>query len=171
MEYDIHDGMETRNHKLVEKYIMTNKLHKMYLERELNKSGVYRSQHQILMYISRFPNASQKEIATRQHVSTATIAVSLKKMEKGGYISRVTDKDDNRYNQICITPKGRAVVEGSEKVFRKVENALFAGFTDEELNQFEDFLDKVRLNLEYLFQESEVKTEKESLEDDRYETI
>lgn len=156
------DGLETRNHKLVEKYIMANKLHRMYLERELNKSGVYRSQHQLLMYISRFPNASQKEIATRQHVSTATIAVSLKKMEKGGYISRVTDKNDNRYNQICITPKGQAIVEGSEKIFRKVENALFTGFSEEELNQFEEFLDKVRLNLEYLFQESDINTENHS---------
>ena len=102
MNDNFHDGSETRNQKLVEKYIMANKLHRMYLQRELNKSGVYRSQHQILMFISKFPNASQKEIANRQHVSTATIAVSLKKMEKGGYISRVTDKDDNRYNQICI---------------------------------------------------------------------
>lgn len=159
MSCDFHDNMETRNHKLVEKYFMANKLHRMYLERELNKSGVYRSQHQILMFISRCPNASQKEIANRQHVSTATIAVSLKKMEKGGYISRVADKDDNRFNQICITPKGQAVVEGSEKIFKKVENALFAGFTDEELDQFEGFLDKVRLNLEYLFQESDTKTE------------
>ncbi len=159
MSCDFHDNMETRNHELVEKYFMANKLHRMYLERELNKSGVYRSQHQILMFISRCPNASQKEIANRQHVSTATIAVSLKKMEKGGYISRVADKDDNRFNQICITPKGQAVVEGSEKIFKKVENALFAGFTDEELDQFEGFLDKVRLNLEYLFQESDSKTE------------
>ena len=159
MNCDFHDNMETRNHELVEKYFMANKLHRMYLGRELNKSGVYRSQHQILMFISRCPNASQKEIANRQHVSTATIAVSLKKMEKGGYISRVADKDDNRFNQICITPKGQAVVEGSEKIFKKVENALFAGFTDEELDQFEGFLDKVRLNLEYLFQESDTKTE------------
>ena len=68
MNDNFRDGSETRNQKLVEKYIMANKLHRMYLERELNKSGVYRSQHQILMFISKFPNASQKEIANRHHV-------------------------------------------------------------------------------------------------------
>lgn len=156
MFYTIKENFESRKHKLVEKYIMANKLHKMYLEREVAQTGVYRSQHQILMYIAANPNASQKEIATRQHVSTATIAVSLKKLEKGGYISRSADKKDNRFNQICITPKGRAVVEGSIQIFQKVEDALFAHFTEEELNQFEGYIDRVRLNLEYLLQENSV---------------
>lgn len=144
---------ESRNYRLVKKYMMTNKLHRMYLDRELNKSGVYRSQHQILMYIARFPNASQKEIAGHQNVSTATIAVSLKKLEKGGYISRVSNESDNRFNQICITPKGRAVVEKSCQIFHKVEDALFEGFDEEDFERFEGYLDRLRLNLEHLLQE------------------
>ena len=155
MYCDLNRDYESRKHKLIEKYMMTNKLHKVYLERELNKSGVYRSQHQILMYIARYPNASQKEIADRQHVSTATIAVSLKKLEKGGYIRRSADKQDNRFNQICITPKGQAVVEGSFRIFKKVEDSLFQGFGDEELDQLEGLIDRVRLNMEYLLQESD----------------
>lgn len=151
---------ESREHKLIEKYIMVNKLHKVYLERELNNSGVFRSQHQILMYIAKYSKASQKEIADRMHVSTATIAVSLKKLEKGGYISRSAAKQDNRYNQICITPKGQAVVDGSMEVFKKVERSIFKGFTDSELKQFEEMIDRVRLNMEYLIQEIDpVKTE------------
>ena len=148
-------NFEPQKHKLTEKYMMTNKLYRMYLERELNRTGVFRSQHQLLMYIARYPNASQKEIALHQHVSTATIAVSLKKLEKGGYISREADRNDNRYNQICITPRGQAVVEESCKVFRRVEEAQYAGFCEAELTQFESFLDRIRLNMEYLMQEKE----------------
>lgn len=144
---------ETRNNILMEKCIMTNKIQRMYLERELNQSGVYRSQHQILMYISRYPNASQKQIAKHQHVSTATIAVSLKKLEKGGYIKRAVDENDNRFNQISITPKGQTVMKQSRKIFQKVEDALFNGFTEEEINQFEQYIERIHLNLEYLFQE------------------
>ena len=146
-------GVGSREHELLKKYINGNKMHKMYLDREVNKSGVYRSQHQILMYIARFPNASQKEIANHQQVSTATIAVSLKKLEKGGYISREVDRNDNRFNQICITPKGQAVVEESIKIFRKAEEGLFRGFSTEEKVQLEGFLDRMHLNLEYLLQE------------------
>lgn len=150
---------KSRKQSLVEKYIMVNKLHRMYLERELNKSGVYRSQHQILMCLAKHPNASQKEIASQQHVSTATIAVSLKKLEKGGYISRMADRKDNRYNQICITPKGQSVVDGSIQVFRRVEDAFFKGFSEQELDGMEEFLNRMRLNMEYLFQESETNME------------
>lgn len=159
MNFNFCDTLDPKKNRLVEKYVLTMRLHRMFLERELNKSGVFRSQHQILMHISQYPNASQKEIATRHHVSTATIAVSLKKLEKGGYIRRMTDQADNRYNQICLTDKGQAVVEDSIKVFKRLEEALFDTFSDEEMEQFESFLDRVRLNLEHLFQEQEQKAE------------
>lgn len=158
------DGLDSKKHRLIEKYAVANKLHRMYLERELNRSGVFRSQHQMLMYISRFPNASQKDIAEHQHVSTATIAVSLKKLEKGGYIKRAMDEADNRFNQICITPKGKEIVDESVKVFQKVEQSIFDAFTEEELSRFEDFLDRVRLNLEHLFQESDAKKQCSAVE-------
>ncbi len=145
---------DAKKRVLTEKYVMVMKLHRMYLDRELNHSGVYRSQNQILMHIARYPNASQREIADRQHVSTATIAVSLKKLEKGGYISRSADKQDNRFNQICLTPKGHAAVEKNKNIFSRVEEAQFRGFTDSEIDQFENFLDRIRLNLEYLMQEN-----------------
>lgn len=146
--------IQSKNHQILDKYLIVGKLHRLYLERELNRSGVFRSQHQLLMYISRFPNASQKDIANVHHVSTATVAVSLKKLEKGGYISRMMDKEDNRFNQICITPKGKAIVDESIKIFQKTENTLFKSFTDEELLMLESFFERMRFNLDCLFQES-----------------
>lgn len=148
------DEYESKKHKLVEKYIMTMKLYRLYLERELSRSGVFRSQHQMLMFISRFPNASQKDIANHQHVSTATIAVSLKKLEKGGYIKRVVDEEDNRFNQICITEKGKEIVDGGIEVFQRAEQVLFEGFTDEEIQTLDGFMERTRLNVEHLLQES-----------------
>lgn len=148
------DDGDSRAHIIIEKYIMMNKLHRAYLERELNRSGVYRSQHQLLMYISKYPNASQKDIADFHHVSTATVAVSLKKLEKGGYICRETDQEDNRFNKICITEKGRGIVEDSKKVFERMEQALFNSFSEEEMLQFEGLVDRLRLNLETLIQEA-----------------
>ena len=134
-------------HKTVEKAVYVVRLHRLLLERLLNKTGVYRSQHQILMDIARFPEASQKDIAMRHHVSTATIAVSLKKLEKGGYIIREADKADNRFNNIYMTEKGRAVIEKSNVIFQKVEEAIFAGFTQEEVVQFSACLERMQSNL------------------------
>lgn len=137
-------------HQVVMKYMNTNKLHRAILERRLNATGVYRSQHQILMCIARNPDMSQKEIADRNFVSTATIAVSLKKLEKGGYIAREMNADDNRFNQIRITEKGRKIVQHSFEYFKSTEEAMLAGFSDEELVQFCGFLDRMKDNLNHL---------------------
>ena len=72
--------------QLIDKYLRVAKHHRALMERRLSDTGVYRSQHRILMFISDNPNISQKELARMTEVSTATIAVSLKKLEKGGYI-------------------------------------------------------------------------------------
>lgn len=142
-------------HHVIETLIGVNRAHRMVLERQLNKTGVYRSQHQILMYIADNPNVSQKDIAALHHVSTATIAVSLKKLENGGYIKRVVDQKDNRFNQICITPSGKTVVENSIRCFQEAEERMFDGFSPEELGQLDTFLKKARQNLEQMLPENE----------------
>lgn len=134
-------------HHLIDKYIWIAKRHRNIIERRLTDTGVYRSQHQILMCLFDNPNISQKELADNQRVSTATVAVSLKKLEKGGYIRKEVDAQDNRYNQICITEKGKHVVEESTKIFREVEDAMLAGFSEEECRMIEDFFNRMYANL------------------------
>lgn len=143
--------------RLVRSFIAAGRLQRTVMERHLNKTGVYRSQHQILMYIAENPMASQKEIAQLYRVSTATIAVSLKKLEQGGYINRVVDRSDNRCNQIFITEKGKDVVEKSAGYFRQLEFLMFQDFTEEELECFQRSLDRIRYNLCSLLPESERK--------------
>ena len=113
------------------------------MERRLDGTGVYRSQHQILMFVSDNPNVSQKELARMYGVSGATIAVSLKKLERGGYIRRLVDQEDNRCNQICITDKGRKVVEDSVKIFRQMESRMFEGFSENDMKVLGQLLDRI----------------------------
>ena len=91
-----HGGEDAFWRELTENWMDINHLHRTILERKLNQNGLYRSQHQLLMYISDHPNQSQKEIAKLNRISPATAAVTLKKLEKGGYIHRAADNRDNR---------------------------------------------------------------------------
>ncbi|MCI8663737.1 MAG: MarR family transcriptional regulator [Hungatella sp.] len=142
---------DTSEFRLVEKYIRTNKRHRRALEQELSSTGVYRSQHQILMFIAENPNVSQKELARLHSVSTATMAVSLKKLEQGGYIKREVDSEDNRYNQICITPKGREVVKQSVAIFEGIERTMFQGFSPEDFRTMGELLDRIYDNMAVYF--------------------
>lgn len=154
------EGWDFPYRELVETYMNVGRLHRTVLERQLNRTGVYRSQHQLLMYIAENPNASQKEIAQLNRVSPATVAVSLKKLENGGYIRRVVDEHDNRYNKICITEKGRAVVENSVRWFQKVERTIFDGFSSEEMAAMQGFLNRMQQNLSGFLPETEREEQK-----------
>lgn len=122
--------------------------HRKIMDFLLQDTGVYSAQHHILMELSRNQFASQKEIADRMNVSSATIAVSLKKLEKGGYIRKEVDDSDNRLNQITLTEKGRNVVEESRRIFKSTDLKVFDGFDQTELEDLSRLLAKLNHNLE-----------------------
>jgi len=107
----------------------------------------------LLMKISNDRNVSQKALAAAFEVSTSTIAVSLKKLEKGGYIKRETDTGDNRFNRITITEKGLSVIEQSKQIFSEADEKLFEGFSDEEKNTLAFLLQKLDNNLSKMEEE------------------
>lgn len=135
-------------HQTVKLYMKTGRLHRDVLEKEVRQTGVYRSQHQILMFLANNPQASQKEIAEFLGVSTATIAVTLKKLEKAGYILRTPDPKDNRCNQIHLSRKGEEIVTQSHEIFYRVEEAMFLGFDDDEKEKLKNFFVRICENLE-----------------------
>jgi DNA-binding MarR family transcriptional regulator len=136
-------------------------LHRNIMERRFKETGVYPSQHRILILISSHANVSQKEIAKRLYVSTATIAVSVKKLEKGGYITRFTDQDDNRLNKLCLTEKGKSVVRKSYEFFDTVEVQMFRGFTNEELSIIKQRLERMYNNLSQISTEEDRRERKD----------
>ena len=127
--------------------------HRKVMQIRLDETGIFHAQHRLLMKISRNQYASQKELAESMEVSTATIAVSLKKLEKGGYIQKIMDKSDNRLNHIVITEKGNQVVEQSKQIFDHSERKLFQGFTDEEKRTLFGLMQKLHANLSEMEEE------------------
>lgn len=121
--------------------------HRKLMDYYLNETGIYSSQHHILMELSRDQVASQKELADRMSVSSATIAVSLKKLEKGGYISKEMDDTDNRLNQITLTEKGKKVVEQSKLIFKTLNFQVFDDFEQKELEDLSGLLTKLNSKL------------------------
>jgi DNA-binding MarR family transcriptional regulator len=147
------------NKKIIHQLINFAVKHRRIMQNYLDKTGVYHAQHRLLMEISRNPNASQKDIARSMDVSASTVAVSLKKLEKGGYINKEMDEGDNRLNKITITEKGNKVVEQSKQIFDSVDRKVFEGFTDEEKTTLLVLLQKLNANLVRM--EDEIRFEKE----------
>lgn len=90
---------------------------------------------------------SQRDVARTLRVSPATVAVSLKTLERDGYVARCADERDQRRNRVMLTDKGREAVSLCGQCFRAVDDRMLAGFTAEEKAQLTEFFKRMIDNL------------------------
>lgn len=127
--------------------VLVNQLHRKRLERMVEETGLHRAQHRLLMTLSHEKFSSQAELAKFLEVSTATVAVTLKKMEREGVIHKTCGKDDSRVNFVELTDKGREVVVQSYKIFEELDDIALQTFSEEEKDTLMRLLTKLYDNL------------------------
>ena len=120
------------------------------VDRQIGDLGIHHGQHRMLIQLTNpdISHPSQKELAEILGISPAAVATSLKRLEREGYVSRSTTDEDNRKNEIRITEEGLARVNKSRAIFEATDEALFAGFTTEEVETFISFLERMHHNLD-----------------------
>lgn len=120
--------------KMAELSRQTDRVHRKLFEKHAVEAfGIHRSQHMMLMYISKNENASQRQIAEAFNVSAAAVAVTLKKLESLGLINRISSKSDSRRNHISISQKGMEVIEETKYIFGAIDQLMFKDFSDDEI--------------------------------------
>ena len=124
-----------------------NRIMKRSIEKKVSCTGVFNSQHRLLNILSHEPNISQIEISERLEISPASVAVTIKKLARGGYLNRTVDESDNRVNKIELTEKGDEVVKVSHVIFDEIEAAMFEGFSKEDREKTQEILEKISSNL------------------------
>ena len=123
---------------------------KVIIENKLSceKIGIFPAQHRLLMELANNREISQKELSRILHVSPATVTVCIKKLVKDGYIKKENLEDDNRYNVLAITEKGKNIIEKSALIFDAIDEKMFRDFSDEEIKQLINLLTRMHNNLE-----------------------
>lgn len=91
---------------------------------------------------------SQKELARRLRVSPATVTVSLKSMERDGYVRKLSNADDLRCKPISITEKGRKAARLIDEVFETLDHGMYQGFGPEDLERIAGFYRRMIDNLD-----------------------
>ena len=91
--------------------------------------------------------SSQRELSDAMHISPASVAVSLKSLERGGYVEKLPGEADQRRKAVRLTDKGRAALAACHQIFREVDRRMFGGFTPEEMEQVRAFQLRMLHNL------------------------
>lgn len=140
--------MDSKISRAIDIMIKTERMHKHLIDTYAQTIGIHRTQHRILMYIDKNKRIeSQKCLAERMGITQAAITGAIKKLEASGYIRRSVGCD-NRYNEIEITEEGKIIVEKTKHLFESVDRALFEGFSELELQGYENYLNKIYENIE-----------------------
>lgn len=123
------------------------RVHTAYVERRLLPLGLHTGQGAIITALGECGPCSQKDLAEYRHVSAATISVMLRRMEKGGFVTRSVS-EDGKCNLISLTEEGRKMYRILLQDREGESERVFAGLSAEELLLAEKIFQTVSSNLE-----------------------
>ncbi len=138
--------MELR--KLVCELISISAIHRYRITKSASSVGLYFGQPMILEYVLQHDACTQKELAEAMHISAASIAVTIKRIEKAGLIVRTPDETDSRKNHLSVTEKGKEAFMEFRKICDATDEAMFRDFTPEERETLHNLLIRLHHNLD-----------------------
>ncbi len=134
--------------ELVHQLISISVIHRCRITKSASSVGLYFGQPVILEYVKSNDLCSQKELATAVHISPASAAISLKRIEKAGFLTRKPDEKDPRKKLLSITPKGEKALLEFYKICDTTDKEMFKGFSDEEKETLHKLLLRLHENLD-----------------------
>ena len=147
MEFPDASPREQRIHQAIGSLIRAGRRHHQLIERHVEALGMHRSQHHMLMVLSRMGRtASQKDLAQCLGISPAAVARTLKTLEADGWVEKA-DGADSRRNEISLSPEGRERVEASCSLFRMLDQRIFEDISDGEIDALAATLDRMLDNI------------------------
>lgn len=124
-----------------------NLLRKLYVQKRMPEHDLYFGQLPLLEYACLHDGCTQVEMAQALDVSPASIAVSTKRLQKAGLLTKTTDESDLRVKRLSATPEGIARARRGREVFTELDKRTFEGFTADELSTLAELLERIGKNL------------------------
>lgn len=104
----------------------------LFILRDMRQSGV---------------KCTQKELCDIMHLSPSTVTISIKSLERRGYVKKRADDKDMRCNIVEITDLGADAAEKCRKGFDSIDSAMYAGFSGEERRLITQLFTRITQNL------------------------
>ncbi len=96
----------------------------------------------LIKYTASNPNCGVQQIAEALELSTPTISISVRQLEKNGLIARKPHPRDGRAVQLSLTPKGEKILQHARGFHRQKFEKLLKGLMPEEREVLVSLLEK-----------------------------
>lgn len=105
------------------------------------EQGLFSGQQEIIFLLVENEGITLSKLAERLEVSTATASVSVKRMEKAGFIIKRQDEKDARITRLYPTEKAKKAPDKIRERMDALESTLNKDLTQEESERLTDMLD------------------------------
>lgn len=102
------------------------------ISQEFREYGIGSGQYIFFGEIARNEGISQKDLSNLIQIDKATTMKAIKKLEQEGYIYRVQDPADKRYNNLFLTEKGKDFIPVFKERMANITTILSKGMTEEQ---------------------------------------
>lgn len=113
----------------------------------IKSTGLTSGQPKVLDYLAEHDGAVQKDIAAGCCIEPATLTNLLNGMEKEKLLERKQTGENRRSYHIFLTPKGKTLCEIIRQEFKAIEYRALGGFTSEEKQLLNTYLDRIHTNM------------------------
>ena len=134
-------------HELMGKLHKLELVHQLAHRRGAQEHGLYFGQMPVLDFIAANPGCTQVQVADHLRVSPASIALSTKRLQKAGYLTKEVDAENLRCKRLYISEEGQRACAMCRERLDQIDTVAFQGFSEEELEAFSSFLDRITLNM------------------------
>jgi DNA-binding MarR family transcriptional regulator len=124
------------------------RIHGTKADHFLDQLGIFRGQAFLLKILSKQDGMTHSEIAEILEISPAAATKVIKRLEQNHYILRKPDLKDERVSRVYIQEAGIAIINQIDRSFQQLDQTMFEGFTEEDLNKFHELLMLIRNNLQ-----------------------
>ncbi len=113
----------------------------------ISEEGLYSGQQDVIFAVLDNEGITSSKLADITGVSAATMSVSIKRMEKSGFIIKKPDEKDARIMHIYPTDKARAVPGNTRRKMDELESIIRKGLDDDKALEFAHYLQRAIDNL------------------------
>ena len=118
----------------------------MYVEREYRDSDLGQGQIYLLLTLFQQDGVSQDTLSKQLKLDKTTVTRAIIKLEKSGYITRVTAPQDRRANLVYLTDKAKGIHQEIVSTMLEWTDILSEGFTLEDRELFLNMLKRAAAN-------------------------
>jgi DNA-binding MarR family transcriptional regulator len=117
------------------------------LNHKLKDISIRSGQHDFFYVISLYEGITQKELSEWLYISKSTTAKAIKNLMDHGFVRKKKDTEDNRYDRLYLTEKGKQISAQMQETFKEVVDITTRNLSPLEIKQTKELLKRILNNV------------------------